>query len=414
MSVTPPLGLMAALDIGTAKTSCIIARADAQGRLRVLGTATRASKGVRNGAIIDLEAAGLCAGSVVEAAEAMARESIDRVIVNLSCGGIASEQRQAVVLLGTQAIGTAELNRVIGKSREALPGAGRAELHFLPLGYTVDGNRGIPDPRGLFGQRLALDTVAVTCHESAIRTLRTAVARTHLEAQSIVASGFAAGLAVLHADERELGITVIDMGAGSTDIAVFYDNELIFCDSLPVGGGHVTQDIAQGLSTPLAQAERLKTLQGSCLSAASDARDFLDIQPLGDEGEVGTMQAPRALLVRIIQARIEEILELAHDRIAKSGAARFSGGALVLTGGGSQLHGLRELAGQMLDKRVRIGRPSGVAGLADMADNPAFAGAVGLILFAQRRRASLLAAGASHGEKTGMLDRVTGWMRSLR
>jgi cell division protein FtsA len=414
MPFSPPLGLIAALDIGTAKTGCIIARADAQGRLRVLGSAYTASKGMRNGAIIDIDAAGQCAGSVVEAAEAKARESVDQVIVNLSSNGIASAQHQTSISLGASAIGTAELNQVLRRSREAGPTTGRTELHFLPLSYAVDGNRGIPDPRGLFGQTLALDTVSVTCHEAAVRTLRTTIARAHLDAQHIVASALASSLSVLHQDERELGITVIDMGAGSTNISVFYENELIFCDSLAVGSGHITQDIAQGLSTPLPHAERLKTLHGSCLAAASDERDLLDIQPMGEAGDIETLQAPRALLVRIIQARVEETLELVQARIARSGAARFAGGAVVMTGGGSQLHGLRELAGQMLDKRVRIGRPAGVAGLADMADNPAFASLVGLTLFAQRRRTGPLAAGASHGEKTGMLDRVSGWLRGLR
>jgi cell division protein FtsA len=414
MPVSTPLGLVAALDIGTAKMACIIARADAQGHMRVVGSAARASKGLRNGAITDIEAAGHCAGAVVEAAETMARESVDRVIVNLSGGNLCSKHHQVALPLPSRAIGTHELNQVLSQSRAEVPAQGREVLHFLPLGYGVDGNRGIRDPRGLFGQTLTLDTIAVTCQDSASRTLRTAIGRAHLEAQQVVASAFAAGLAVLHPDERELGITVVDMGAGSTNIGVFYDHELIFCDSLPVGGAHVTHDIAQGLSTPLAYAERLKTLHGSCLAAASDERDLLDIQPLADDGEGDAMQAPRALLVRIIQARIEETLELVQARIAQSGAARFSGGAVVLTGGASQLHGLRELAGQMLDKRIRIGRPAGIAGLADMADNPAFAGVVGLALFARRQRAGFPAAGSSGGEKTGMLDRVTGWLKGLR
>lgn len=413
MPLSPPLGPVAALDIGTAKTACLIARTDAQGHVRIVGSAAKASKGIRNGAIIDIEAAGHCAASVVEAAEAMARESVDRVIVNLSGGGLQSKRHQASVPLGQQAIGTADLNQVIAKSRAEAPAPGREILHFLPLGYGVDGNRGIPDPRGLFGQTLSLDTVSVSCKDSASRTLRTAIGRAHLDAQQIVASAFASGLAVLHPDERELGITVLDMGAGSTNIGVFYENELIFCDSIPIGGAHVTQDIAQGLSTPLAYAERLKTLQGSCLPASSDDRDLLDIQPLADDGEIGIMQAPRALLVRIIQARVEEILELSEDRLGQSGTRRFCGGAVVLTGGASQLHGLRELAGQLLDKRIRIGRPAGIAGLADMADNPAFAGVVGLTLFAQRHRAGSFAGGGS-GERIGMLNRVTAWLKGLR
>lgn len=414
MPISPPLGVTAALDIGTAKTACIIARTDPQGHVRVIGHASKASKGLRNGAIIDLDAVGHCAGAVVEAAETMAREAVDRVIVNLSGGGIRSQHHQASIPLPARAIGTPELNQVIARSRAEAPAPGREVLHFLPLGYGVDGNRGIPDPRGLFGQTLSLDTVSISCQDSTVRTLRTAVGRAHLDVQQTVASAFASGLAVLHPDERELGITVIDMGAGSTNIGVFYENELIFCDSLPVGSAHVTHDIAQGLSTPLAYAERLKTLHGSCLPAASDERDLLDIQPLADDGDASLMQAPRALLVRIIEARVEETLELVQDRIGQSGASRFCGGAVVLTGGGSQLHGLRELAGQMLDKRIRIGRPTGIAGLADMADNPAYAGVVGLTLFAQRHRAGLLAAGAGSGERTGMLDRVTGWLKGLR
>ena len=411
MAVSPSLGLITALDVGTSKMCCVIARADGTGQIRVLNSATQASQGVRNGAIVDIEAAGHCIGAVVEAAESTSRESVERVIVNLSSGDIRSKQQQAAIALGQRAIGTAELNQVIAKSRAETPAEGREVLHFLPLGYAVDGNRGIRDPRGLFGKSLALETVAISCHDSAVRTLRTAIARSHMDAQSIVASAFAAGLAVLHPDEMELGITVIDMGAGSTNVGVFYEGELIFCDAVPYGGAHVTHDIAHGLSTPLAYAERLKTLHGTCLPAGVDDRDMLDIQPLGDDGDTDIMQAPRALLVQIIQARVEEIFEIVRARIDSSPARRFAGGAVVLTGGACQLHGLRELAGQMLDKRVRIGRPTGVAGLADLADSPAFASVVGLALYAQRRQMGTVPIGGRRTERTGMLARLNGWLR---
>ena len=413
MAVSYPLGPIAALDIGTAKMSCVIARADANGQVRVLASASRASQGMRNGAIIDIDAAGHCAGAVVEKAEAEARESVEKVIVNLSSGNIRSKQQQSSITLGQRAIETQDLNQVIAQSRAETPTEGREVLHFLPLGYSVDGNRGIRDPRGLFGQTLAIETVAISCLDSSVRTLRTSIARAHLDARNIVASAFASGLAVLHQEERDLGITVIDMGAGSSNIGVFYEGEPIFCDRIPLGGAHVTQDIAQGLSTPVSYAERLKTLHGSCLSAASDDRDMLDIQPLGDDAEA--MQAPRALLNQIIQARIEEILEMARARIDASPARRFSGGAAVLTGGASQLHGLRELAGQMLDKRVRIGRPSGIAGLADLSEDPAFATVVGLVLFAQRQTSGPNPFGnGSSRERTGMFSRMSGWLRGDR
>ncbi len=413
MAANSPLGPIAALDIGTAKMTCVIARSDANGQVRVLASATRASQGMRNGAVVDIEAAGLCAGAVVETAEAAAHESVERVIVNVSSGAIQSRQQQSSIALAQRAIDTQDLNAVLAQSRADIPADGREILHFLPLGYAVDGNRGIRDPRGLFGQTLALETVTISCLDSAARTLRTSVARAHLDAKPVVASAFAAGLAVLHEEERDLGITVIDLGAGSTKFAIFYEGEPIFCDSLPVGGAHVTQDIAQGLSTPVSYAERLKTLHGSCLTSASDERDMLDIQPLSGEAEA--MQAPRSLLNQIILARIEETLEMVRDRIKASPAHRFAGGGAVLTGGASQLHGLRELAGQVLDKRVRIGRPSGIAGLADLSDDPAFATVIGLVQFARRHPQGTSANGAGgKRERDGMISRLSGWLRGDR
>ncbi len=378
-------GVVAALDIGTSKTSCLIARLDAQGQMRVLSHATQASQGLRNAAIIDIAAAGHTVGAVVQAAESSAKQKVDAVIANLSAGQIVSERVQASVKLGDQAIGTAEVSEALAIARSRAPQDGRALLHFVPLGYSVDGAKGIRDPRGLFGGQLDLETLLVTSPEGVLRTMWTAVGRAHLEVEDIVVSGYAAGLSVLHRDERDLGVTVIDMGAGSTSITVFSEGEPVFCDSVPLGGGHITSDIARGLSTPLPYAERLKTLHGSCLPSADDDRDLIDLVPIGDGNEGDTMQVPRALLVRIIRARMEEIFEMARRCTAATDAGRLAGGAVVLTGGAAQLHGVAELAHQVLDKRVRIGRPGGVAGLSDMADSPESAAAVGMLLYAQRR-----------------------------
>ena len=161
----------------------------------------------------------------------------------------------------------------------------------------------------------------------------------------------------------------------------------MFCDSIPLGGAHITSDIARGLSTPLPYAERLKTLHGSCLPSADDDRDLIDLQPIGEMDEADTMQAPRSLLVRIIRARMEEIFEMVRQSIAQTDAGRLAGGAVVLTGGASQLHGVTDLATLVLDKRARIGRPGGITGLGDMADSPEFAAAVGMLLYAQRNYA---------------------------
>jgi cell division protein FtsA len=203
--------------------------------------------------------------------------------------------------------------------------------------------------------------------------------------EGAVVSGYAAGLSVLHRDERDLGVTVIDMGAGSTSVAVFSEGEPVFCCSVPLGGAHITSDIARGLSTPLPYAERLKTLHGSCLPSTDDDRDLIDLQPIGEMEEGDVVQAPRSLLVRIIRARMEEIFEMVRQATATSDTGRLAGGAVVLTGGASLLHGVSDLATLVLDKRSRIGRPGGIAGLGDMADRPEFAAAAGMLLYAQRR-----------------------------
>jgi cell division protein FtsA len=405
-------GIVAALDIGTAKTACLIARMDGQGQMRVLGSATQASQGVRNAAIVDIAAAGHSAGMVVQSAETAARQKVDSVLVNLSAGQILSERVQAAAALSDRAIGTQEVTDVLAIARSRAPLDGRALLHFVPLGYAVDGAKGIRDPRGLFGGRLELETLVVSTPEGVLRTLRTAVGRAHLEVEGVVVSGYAAGLSVLHQDERDLGVTVIDMGAGSTSVAVFSEGEPVYCGSIPLGGAHITSDIARGLSTPLPYAERLKTLQGSCLPSADDDRDLIDLQPICEMDDGDSMQAPRSLLVRIIRARMEEIFEMVRQLTASADMARLAGGAVVLTGGAAQLHGVADLATQVLDKRARIGRPGGIAGLGDMAGSPEFATAVGMLLYAQRQ----FTGGPGNavlnlGKPQGMLARLSSMLR---
>lgn len=378
-------GIVAALDIGTAKTVCLIARQDGQGQMRVIGSATQASQGLRNAAIVDIAAAGHSAGMVVQAAEAAAKQKVDGVIANLASGAIRSERVQASVSLSDRAIGTPEVAEALSIARNRAPLDGRSLLHFVPLGYSVDGAKGINDPRGLYGGQLDLETLVVTVPDGVLRTLSTAVGRAHLEVEGAVVSGYAAGLSVLHRDERDLGVTVIDMGAGSTSVAVFSEGEPVFCCSVPLGGAHITSDIARGLSTPLPYAERLKTLHGSCLPSTDDDRDLIDLQPIGEVEEGDAVQAPRSLLVRIIRARMEEIFEMVRQATATADTGHLAGGAVVLTGGAALLHGVSDLATLVLDKRSRIGRPGGIAGLGDMAERPEFAAATGMLLYAQRR-----------------------------
>ncbi len=382
-------GLVAALDVGSSKVCCFIASADAAGRPRILGIGQQASRGVRNGTVVDMEDCEAAIMNAVHAAEQMAGETIGGVIVNLSGGHPASSSIGIEVAISGHEVGDTDLRRALrhgeierranGQTNGHVNG-GRQLIHSIPVGYSIDGNRGIRDPRGMFGERLGVNIHLVTASAGAVRNLTNCIQRCHLDVLGYVVSPYAAGLATLVEDERELGVTVVDMGGGTTTIAVFFEGNVIFTDMIPVGGIHVTNDIARGLSTPLAHAERIKTLYGHAMAAAADEREMIDVPQVGeDDSENDGQQVPRSLLVGIIQPRLEETFELVRSRLEASGFDKVAGRRVVLTGGACQLPGLRDLAGLILDKQIRIGRPSRALGLAEATSGPAYATCAGLL-----------------------------------
>jgi cell division protein FtsA len=245
-----------------------------------------------------------------------------------------------------------------------------------------------------------------------VRNLAHCIGRCHLEIAGLVVSPYAAGLACLVEDESDLGVTVIDMGGGTTSIAVFYDGNLVFTDSVPVGGGHVTNDIARGLSTPVAHAERMKTLYGSAIASAADERELITVPQVGEEDETQANHVPRSLLVGIISPRLEETFEMVRDRLESSGFDKIAGRRVVLTGGACQLPGTRELAALILDKQIRIGRPLRIEGLAEATGGPAFSTSAGLVHFALSERAETPQRGRALTEEPGgLFVRFGHWIR---
>lgn len=383
-----PSGLVAALDIGSAKMACVIARIGGDRKPRLLGFGHQAAAGVRKGVITDMAAATAAISAVVQEAESMADERIDSVFVGMAGGGAVSTVAHAETQLGDQGIGDNDVQRVLNLARAHAPVAGRRVLHVLPLGYSVDGARGVDEPRGLFGSKLGVALHMVSAEEGPARSVEASSARAHLEVDGLVAAGYAAGLGVLSPDEAELGATVIDIGGGATSFAIFHGDKPIFVDAIPVGGQTVTQDIALVLKTPVAEAERLKAIQGSCIAAAADEHRLIEAAYFGEEDPGGGHHATRADLVRVIHVRMEEIFEMIQQRIKDAGLERASGGSLVLTGGGASLHGVAELAGRVMGKRARIGKPNGVMGLDERLSDPCFAGAIGLLRYAAKDAAA--------------------------
>jgi cell division protein FtsA len=407
----PHGSVVAALDIGTTKVCCFIARVEPE-KPRVIGIGHQISRGLRNGTIVDLEAAGASIVNAVHAAEEMAKETIEQVVTNLSGGFSASRIIKAEISIAGREVGEAELQRVLDQGYLLREPGDRQIIHSVPVGFSIDDSRGIRDPRGMYGERLGVNMNVVTAGAGGVRNHTAAIGRSHLDVEALVVSPYAAGLSCLVEDEIGLGVTVIDMGGGTTTIGVFFDGNLIFADSVPVGGCHVTNDIARGLSTPVAHAERLKTLFGTAVSASTDEREMIAVPQIGEEEEGHVNHVPRSLLVGIIAPRIEETFELVRNRLEASGFDKIAGRRVVLTGGACQLHGAREFAGLILDKQVRLGRPQRVAGLAEATGGPAFSAAAGLLHFAMSQRAETPhAARAPAGPPNGIIGRLGHWLR---
>lgn len=429
-------GLIGALDVGSSKICCFVAEMRGE-RPRVIGIGQQASRGLRNGAVIDMDSAETAILNAVHAAEQMAGDTISEVVVSLSAGHPHSRRVGVEVAIAGHAVDDRDLRRALSHASRALGEDGlgtvnghhrhnghngsdaesRQLIHTVPLGYTIDGSRGIRDPRGMVGERLGVDIHLIDAAAGAVRNLATCIQRCHLEVGGFVLAPYAAGIASLVEDERALGVTVIDMGGGTTGIAVFSEGSLLHSDVVPVGGQHVTNDIARGLSTPVVHAERMKTLYGHAMAAAVDDRETIEVPQVGEENEGGVHQVPRSLLTGIIQPRLEETFELVRSRLETSGFDKIAGRRVVLTGGASQLPGVRDMAALVLDKQVRVGRPLRVLGLAESTTGPAYAVAAGLITYAietevARGDDGLTSVDLSTDEvPAGLMGRVGHWLR---
>lgn len=406
-------GLIAALDVGTTKVCCFIARADSESGLRIVGIGHQISRGLRCGAVVDMVEAEAAIRATVETAEHMAGENIRDVVVNLSGHQQQSRLIAYEISIAGHQIGDSDLRRILDTECLLHDQPDNYELiHAIPVGYSIDGNRGVRDPRGMYGERLGVNMHAISANAGPVRNLETTVGRCHLEIETKVVSPFASALACLTEDEKKLGVTYIDMGGGTTSIAVFFDGELVHTDCIQVGGNHVTMDIARGLATPLTQAERIKTLHGSAMPSPSDDRETILVPPIGEDAASEPYQVPRSMLVGIVRPRVEETFEMVRTRLADAGFDKVAGRQVVVAGGAAQLSGARELAALILDKQVRMGRLLPIGGLAESVSGPAFATCAGLLHYAINNQAEQ--PNKFFGpleEPTSRLGRIGQWMR---
>jgi cell division protein FtsA len=418
-------GIITVLDIGSSKVCCVIARLRPRGEgqalkgrmhdIQVLGIGHQKSQGVKSGVIVDLERAEQAVRLAVDSAERMAGLTVESIIVGISSGRLRSQTFSASVNLGGQAADSQDIAKVLAAGARNALKAEREVVHSLPVSFSLDGERGMLDPRGMVGDQLGVDMHVLTADAAPLRNIELCVNRAHLSVERLVAVPYASGLSTLVDDEAEMGAALVDFGGGTTTIGVFSNQRFVHADAIAVGGSHVTMDIARGLSISLEDAERIKVMHGSALPGTSDDRDIVTTHPIGASDHDAPLQIPRSVITRIIRARIEETLELVRDRLHRSGYGNVVGKRLVLTGGASQLTGLPEAARRVLGRNVRLGRPLGVTGLPEAAKGPAFSATVGLMIYPQvasfegQRDRSILSLRATG--TGGRIQRVSQWLR---
>lgn len=379
--------LIAALDIGSSKVCCVIARVSRDQKISIAGYGYNASKGIKNGMITDIKQATFSICDAVEAAEQMANERVERVIVNISGDKIKSSiKRAAIGLNKTKPITEVEITKVINKGITRINVENNELIHCLPTGYRLDFGEETTDPRNLFGENLSVDVLLGMVPEIMFRNTKTVLDNSNLEIVGKVLSPYASGLACLVDDEKELGATVIDIGGGTTSIASFQHGHPVYFSSIGVGGNNVTNDIAWGLTTSFTHAERLKNLHGCAFLTSQDKNETINVYPVGEEDDSLIKQVPKSDLIKIIVPRIEETFELVNAKLTEEGLKDINSHRIVLTGGGSQLSGIREVASMILDKQVRLGRPRNIGNILDISNypvlqSPSFSTVIGLILY---------------------------------
>jgi cell division protein FtsA len=388
----PGRKLVTALDVGSSKVSALIAEPGEGGELKILGTGQRQSQGVRRGFIADMEKTEVAIREAVEQAERIAATNIDDVFVGFSAGGLVSTVASVEVQIGGRRIEKQDIDQLLRAGRASLDDGAPMILHALPALYTVDGLEGVRKPLGLHAGRLAVDIHVIAADPSPVQNLDLCVRSAHLAVHAIVASPVAAGKACLSEEERELGVALVELGAGVTNVSVFMGGMLVGLKSIGMGGMDITDDIAAAFGTRRVEAERMKCFYGSATTSPRDNHDMIELKPIaGSEEGTEASRITKAQLNSVIRARLEHLTGEVAAALKDLGFGGPFGRQVVLTGGGSELKGIADYAQGVLGRAVRIGRPS-LRGLPEAHSGPAFATLVGLAQFAASDELDLRAA----------------------
>ncbi|MEO6155543.1 MAG: cell division protein FtsA [Thermomonas sp.] len=400
--------LIVGLDIGTSKVTALVGEYAPGEPIEVIGIGSHESRGLRRGVVVDIDSTVQSIQRAVEEAELMAGCEVRSVYASISGNHVQCRNSQGIVPIRDGEVTYADLDRVLDAARAVAIPADQRILHAIPRDYVLDDSQeGIRNPVGMSGVRLEVHAHLVVCAQSAAANITKCVQRCGLQVDDLVLSSLASSTAVLTPDERELGVVLVDMGAGTTDLAVYVHGAISHTASLPVAGDKVTEDIAHMLRTPTPEAEQIKVRYACALAQMARAEESIQVPSVGDRPP---RRLPRHALAQAVQARYEEIFEMVQAELRRSGFEQLVRAGMVLTGGASKMEGVVELAEEMLQMPVRIGIPQHVSGLGEVTGNPVHATGVGLLLMGsqiENPRRSMLPA----GKVGGLFGKLSKWYR---
>ena len=382
MAKAAPEGLITALDIGTSKVSAMIAQKGDGGELIVLGTGQRESKGVKRGYIADMALTEVAVREAVAQAERIAGFNIENVWAGFSAGGLVSDEAFIEVELNGHRIEQQDIDALLQEGRQAIDPQGRMVLHAQPALYTLDGLTGVKKPLGLHADRLGVHIHVVAADGSPVRNLDLTVRSAHLEVKSIIAAPVATGLACLSEEERDLGVALVEIGAGITNVSLFAGGMLVGLKSITMGSADITDDIASAFGTTRGQAERMKCFHGSANASPRDNHEMISIRRGHADDDADPLQITKAALIAVIRTRLEHLIGEIQTALKELKFEGPVGRQVVMTGGGAELKGIADYAQQVLGRSVRVGRPRGLTGLPDAHGGPGFTTLAGLAFFA--------------------------------
>jgi cell division protein FtsA len=399
--------IIVGLDIGTTKVACLVGEVTDDG-VDIIGVGTQPCSGLKKGVVVNIDSTVAAIAKAVEEAEHMAGVEITQVYAGIAGSHIKAFHSEGVVAIRDREVRPDDIERVIEAAKAVSIPQDREILHVVPREYSIDQQDGIKEPLGMAGVRLEARVHIVTAASASAQNIIKCCTRCNLEVQDLVLEPYATAESVLHADEKELGVALLDIGGGTSDLVVFSEGSLVHTIVLPVGGHQLTNDIAVGLRTPMTEAERIKHRYGCAMTSLISEDETIEVPSVGG-------RPPRVMkrteLSDILQPRVDEIFSLVRDELERCGLSDSLASGMVVTGGSTILQGLPELAEEILGMPVRRGVPQGVGGLADVVKSPIYATAVGLVLYGARKQDGMLL--TQNSERRGMWRRMRNWFAEV-